>query len=595
MSTSLSFSSDIVSKAGLFSAVVTAFFIESYKNLSQNSGDITIALLAQISNQLANGTNIIMPSPVPNPATFEVPNSALRVNALWILSLAFSLGCALAATLVQQWSRNYVTATHRRPTLFKRARIRSYLFEGLEKFGMANVVNIIPTLLHISLFLFFGGLFEFLRPINAFIGYFTLGILVVCSSLYMGTAAISAVCLNCPYQIPVSAVFWRIISFARMLGRRYGPRIRRMFTRSHNTNGRPRINHHYPRRLPKHMAEERESMAMKEYRDRDMKSLSWTLQSLTDNQELEPFAEGIPGFLSSKDIPAEEAISILMSLIQDPEARLYKRITNLLRSCSEIQNPAQIEKRRIASFSAFSAIAFNAIIYRVEPGPGHFYFGFPRGSLDLSTVDGQWHRWARVLSLSFFLKYYPNLVWFDTLITALQIPFLNSLMHDTTEKFNHREANILAFIATVIVLAECPFDPTAIWQLYSDIERPVLLSYLAGHLRVDGVRPRIQLAFVDAVGSALHLAERQVSSLTFVRLCNLLEALDDPASIQAAIALTEENQLALDERTLRPIAESVRAVLHARLDQKSLDYDTPPVAEPLIYEIANHRHLTSSD
>ncbi|KAJ7082992.1 hypothetical protein C8R44DRAFT_561988, partial [Mycena epipterygia] len=38
--------------AGLFSAILTAFLIESYKTLSPDQGAITIAVLAQISLQL---------------------------------------------------------------------------------------------------------------------------------------------------------------------------------------------------------------------------------------------------------------------------------------------------------------------------------------------------------------------------------------------------------------------------------------------------------------------------------------------------------------------------------------------------------------
>ncbi|KAJ7663731.1 hypothetical protein DFH06DRAFT_1041945, partial [Mycena polygramma] len=39
--------------AGLFSASLTAFLIESYKTLNSDSGDTTVKLLAQISQQLA--------------------------------------------------------------------------------------------------------------------------------------------------------------------------------------------------------------------------------------------------------------------------------------------------------------------------------------------------------------------------------------------------------------------------------------------------------------------------------------------------------------------------------------------------------------
>ncbi|KAI0062754.1 hypothetical protein BV25DRAFT_1803449, partial [Artomyces pyxidatus] len=38
---------------GLFGAIVTAFIIESYKQLQPDSGNTTVALLAQISQQIA--------------------------------------------------------------------------------------------------------------------------------------------------------------------------------------------------------------------------------------------------------------------------------------------------------------------------------------------------------------------------------------------------------------------------------------------------------------------------------------------------------------------------------------------------------------
>ncbi|KAJ6580446.1 hypothetical protein DFH09DRAFT_876284, partial [Mycena vulgaris] len=43
--------------AGLFSASLTAFLIESYKTISPDQGEITIALLSQISRQLSTPGN----------------------------------------------------------------------------------------------------------------------------------------------------------------------------------------------------------------------------------------------------------------------------------------------------------------------------------------------------------------------------------------------------------------------------------------------------------------------------------------------------------------------------------------------------------
>ncbi|KAF7341627.1 hypothetical protein MSAN_02060100 [Mycena sanguinolenta] len=93
--------------SGLFSASLTAFLIESYKVLQPDSGDLTVAGIAQLSRQLAaiasNTTFVLPPSP-----TFSPTAESLWCNALWFISLSYSLTCALLATLVEQWSLNRI-------------------------------------------------------------------------------------------------------------------------------------------------------------------------------------------------------------------------------------------------------------------------------------------------------------------------------------------------------------------------------------------------------------------------------------------------------------------------------------------------------
>ncbi|TDL21040.1 hypothetical protein BD410DRAFT_314283 [Rickenella mellea] len=98
--------------SGLFSASVTAFIIESYKALKQDSGDTTVAILSQISSQLvaiSNGTDLNLPSHLPTPVSFHPTLSAVCVNMLWFFSLTLSLTCALGATMVEQWARPQAT------------------------------------------------------------------------------------------------------------------------------------------------------------------------------------------------------------------------------------------------------------------------------------------------------------------------------------------------------------------------------------------------------------------------------------------------------------------------------------------------------
>ncbi|KAJ7156400.1 hypothetical protein C8R46DRAFT_1004786 [Mycena filopes] len=142
--------------AGLFSAVLTAFIVESYKMLSPDQSEPTVLLLATL-----NGTPMEIHSPQFRPSPISV-----ACNALWFLSLALSLSSALIATLVEQWARNFLQRTEMRPSPIIRARILSYLYYGLKNFHMHAVVEIVPLLLHSSLFLFFSGLVAFLLPIN---------------------------------------------------------------------------------------------------------------------------------------------------------------------------------------------------------------------------------------------------------------------------------------------------------------------------------------------------------------------------------------------------------------------------------------------
>ncbi|KAI0275583.1 hypothetical protein BGY98DRAFT_991840, partial [Russula aff. rugulosa BPL654] len=80
------------------------------------------------------------------------------VNALWMISLVLSVTSALIATLVQQWAREYVEAPKSSIELKHCARIRSLLFPGAKLYQISLLVEILPTLIHLSVYLFFGGL-----------------------------------------------------------------------------------------------------------------------------------------------------------------------------------------------------------------------------------------------------------------------------------------------------------------------------------------------------------------------------------------------------------------------------------------------------
>ncbi len=71
-----------------------------------------------------------------------------------------------------------------------------------------------PTLLHISVFLFFAGLIEFLFPIYTSVAYATLGYVMLFALAYAILTVSPKIYLNCPYGIPLSGFTRRISQFS---------------------------------------------------------------------------------------------------------------------------------------------------------------------------------------------------------------------------------------------------------------------------------------------------------------------------------------------------------------------------------------------
>jgi hypothetical protein len=194
-------------KTGLFSATVASFIIDSYKKLSPDSGDETTFLLRQLSNQLAgfaNGTYPPAQSYSPPPPSASI----IWVNVLWLLSLLLSVSCALFASLMQQWGRRYLQVPQIPTVPSERARVRSYLFFGTEKYLMRMVVEIAPALIHISVFLFFAGLVIFFFTIFKMVAIVVLVFVGLFGLAYIVLTILPCIDHRCPYRTPMSTTWW---------------------------------------------------------------------------------------------------------------------------------------------------------------------------------------------------------------------------------------------------------------------------------------------------------------------------------------------------------------------------------------------------
>ncbi|KAK1222449.1 hypothetical protein PQX77_014697 [Marasmius sp. AFHP31] len=142
--------------AGLFSAVVTAFTIESYKWLSEDSSDQTVAILTHISAQLhdRNSTQF-------EPPRFTPSHSVVRINVFWFLSLILALIDALFGLMCKQWLRE-----QRRPVTTETPEqwltLRCFRTESFEQWHVPAFLASLPIILEVALFCFFAGLLELL-------------------------------------------------------------------------------------------------------------------------------------------------------------------------------------------------------------------------------------------------------------------------------------------------------------------------------------------------------------------------------------------------------------------------------------------------
>ncbi|KAL0063655.1 hypothetical protein AAF712_009454 [Marasmius tenuissimus] len=171
--------------AGLFSAVVTAFTIESYQWLEPAPEDANVVLLTQIFQKLNNET-------ISPPPQFEVSASAIRINVLWFLSLTIALVDALFALLCKQWIREHVRHTHTRSPAEALA-LRWLRNQSLEKWHVPAILASLPILLELALFLFLAGVLELLWIRHQVPFAFAMGIVGFAGLYYLGTAIAPAV------------------------------------------------------------------------------------------------------------------------------------------------------------------------------------------------------------------------------------------------------------------------------------------------------------------------------------------------------------------------------------------------------------------
>ncbi|KAJ7616380.1 hypothetical protein DFH06DRAFT_909023, partial [Mycena polygramma] len=162
--------------ATLFSAVVTAFVIETFHDLGPSAQGLTNDLLLDIVQALSPNTS----QPIVKPQNFAPSPNSIWVNGLWFTSLACSLGDAAIAMLIKQWLNAYsagLPASHQ-----LRSRMRQHRFNALIRWKTPQIISFLPFALSVCVMLFLAGLSILLFSLNNTVAIATtifVGIIVV--------------------------------------------------------------------------------------------------------------------------------------------------------------------------------------------------------------------------------------------------------------------------------------------------------------------------------------------------------------------------------------------------------------------------------
>ena len=271
-------------------------------DLKPSSQDTSAFYLGKIYEVLAdpNVTSSSIPSSVANPPPFSPPRPAIWVNILFILSLVISLSCALLATLWQRWARRYLyLAQHATPHPEDRARIRAFFRNGVETMHISLAVEGLPTLIHLSLFLFFGGLVLYLFNVNKEVSAYVVACIGFFVTVYGLVTLLPLIRHDSPYNTPLSAPVWYLntwIQYVTVTALAFITGYCVPRTSMHFVNLRERCR----RRIWRGMGWATWRNAKEPSLESDLQIFGRTINTIVNDDSLEKFFETIPGFFKSR-------------------------------------------------------------------------------------------------------------------------------------------------------------------------------------------------------------------------------------------------------------------------------------------------------
>ncbi|KAH9854511.1 hypothetical protein C2E23DRAFT_884084 [Lenzites betulinus] len=194
----------LITFATLFSAIVTAFIIESYKNLKPDTQLLTFELLRNILTQADEAASVVYDQSDFTPAPTDI-----ILNSLLFASLLCSILAAAIGILYKEWLREYAYNTPVDPR--ERARVLRHRCQGMETWQMQAVISGISLLLQLGVAFFIVGIVFFALPLHPVVSFVVNVLIGIWVALWLGAAICPMFHNQCPFRSPLARILHAMI------------------------------------------------------------------------------------------------------------------------------------------------------------------------------------------------------------------------------------------------------------------------------------------------------------------------------------------------------------------------------------------------
>ena len=209
----------------------------------------------------------------------------------------------MLATFVQKWARRYISITQpSRYSPHKRARLRAFFSDAVNKWHVPWTIEALPILLHVSYFLFLIGILVYLFATDRTAFGYVIWWAVLSVVGYLAITLLPIFMPNSPYYAPLSSPIWYLCGTIRYVAFKVlsSTAVRRVHV--HTADYFHGLKESHYDQFLEDIGKTAEEIAWKQAPDIDIRVLESTFDALGEVGAQEEFFAAIPGFFESEEV-----------------------------------------------------------------------------------------------------------------------------------------------------------------------------------------------------------------------------------------------------------------------------------------------------